>query len=167
MQFVAKQGTLYTTWTKENKNTRTFQFNANNACNVEARKWVLCLCFCVSHKMHHLVLCRYMHICVAQCKMHYSYNALECNPMCNLQLHPNALQNALHVLTMHCNASKAGKRETSTWNGKKVAQQECELFQTSFFRMRGVVGRQKGFLSTSSLSKSFGFFLMQSWASCR
>ena len=58
----------------------------------------------------------------------------------NLQLHPNALQNALHVLTMHCNASKAGKRETSTCNGKKVAQQECELFQTSFFRMRGWVG---------------------------
>ena len=95
-------------------------------------------------------------------------NASQC-VILNLQLHPNALQNELHVFRMHCNASKAGKRETSTCNGKKVAQQECELFQTSFFRMRGWLEllRQKKFLSTSSLSKSFSFFLMQSWASCK
>ena len=57
----------------------------------------------------------------------------------NLQLYPIAKMYC-SVLTPHCNASKAGKRKTSTCNGVKMAQQECELFQTSFFRMRGVVG---------------------------
>ena len=88
--------------------------------------------------------------------------------MCDLQI-CNCIQSHYKmycsVLTPHCNASKARKRKKSTCNGVKMAQQECE----SFFRMRGWLEllRQKKFLSTSSLSKSFSFFLMQSWTSCK
>lgn len=107
--------------------------------------------------MHHLVLCRYMCICVAQCKMHYSYNALECKPMCNFQI-CNCIQ--MHY-KMHCMFLQCIAMPPKQENGRQARAMGRrwlnKLFQTSFFRMGGLVGRPKVFVNIVT-QQEFRFF---------
>ena len=110
--------------------------------------------------MHHLVLCRYMCICVAQCKMHYSYNALECNPMCNFQI-CNCIQMhyKMHCMFLQCIAMppKQENGRQARAMGRRWLSKSLSYFKHLSLEWGGwLVGKR--FLSTSSLSKSFVFY---------
>ena len=111
-----------------------------------------------------------MYICVAQCKMHYSCNALQCISMCNFQI-CNCIQMhyKMNCMFLEC-ITMPPKRE----NGRQAREMGRRWLNKSLsyfkhlsleWRVWLELLRQKRSLSTSSLSKCFSVFLMQSWAS--